>query len=194
MQEIFSNIYDILMNLLDSLGTFGPILGSGLIIVESIIPVLPLFVFITMNFIAFGTIVGFIVSWICTVLGCMLSYFLVKKYFRNYAVKKFAKNKILTKCMDYFEHLSVQKTTVILSIPFTPAFMMNIAAGLSNMNSKKFLSSILISKLFLVYFWGVVGTGLIDSLKNPKSLITVLIMVVIAYLASIIIKKIFKLD
>ncbi|MEG1505998.1 MAG: VTT domain-containing protein [Bacilli bacterium] len=194
MQEIFSNIYDFLMNLLSSIGTLGPILGSGLIVVESIIPILPLFVFITMNFIAFGTIIGFIISWICTVLGCMLSYFLVKKFFRNYAIKKFSKNNILTKCMNYVEHLSLQKTTVILSIPFTPAFMMNIAAGLSNMNVKKFLSAILVSKLFLVYFWGVVGTGLVDSLKNPRSLITVLIMVIIAYLASIIIKKIFKLD
>ena len=96
--------------------------------------------------------------------------------------------------MNYVENLSLTQVIVILSIPFTPAFMVNIAAGLCNMNFKKFLISILVGKIFLVYFWGVVGTGLLESLHNPNSIITVIVMVVIAYLVSIIIKKVFKID
>lgn len=194
MKEVFSNFYDLIMNTIATLGVYGPLLGSFLIILESILPPLPLFVFITINFIAFGHIIGFIISWACTVLGCMISFWLVKRYLGNWIRKKIKNIDLLNKCLHYIENLSLTKVTVFLSIPFTPAFMMNIAAGIANMDTKKYLISILISKIFLVYFWGVVGTGLVESFKNPTSLITVVIMILIAYVLSFIIKKVFKLD
>lgn len=194
MSELFNSFYIFIMNTIDALGVYGPLLGSLFIILESIIPPLPMFVFITINFVAFGKVLGFIISWICTCIGCILSYYLVKKLFRNWVVNKIKDVNLLTKCMNYVENLSLTQVTMILSIPFTPAFMVNIAAGLCNMNFKKFLTAILISKIFLVYFWGVVGTGLLESFHNPTSLITVVVMIVIAYILSIVIKKVFKID
>ena len=194
MGEVFSNFYNLIMDTIDSMGVYGPILGSLFIVLESIIPPLPLFVFITINFIAFGYVFGFIISWVCTIIGCLISYFLVKKFLRNFVVDKIKNVNLLTKCMNYIENLSLTKVTVILSIPFTPAFMMNIAAGLVNMNFKKFFIAILISKIFLVYFWGFVGTSLVESFQNPTSLITVVVMMIIAYVMSLAIKKVFKID
>lgn len=194
MSELFNSFYIFVMNTIDALGVYGPLLGCVFIILESIIPPLPLFVFITLNFIAYGKLVGFIISWICTCIGCLLSYFLVKKFLRNWVLKKIKNVDLLTKWMSYIENLSLSKVTVILAIPFTPAFMVNIAAGICNMDFKKFSVAILISKIFLVYFWGVVGTGLLESLHNPRSIITVIVMMVVAYLVSLIIKKVFKID
>lgn len=194
MNELFNSFYTFIMGAIDSLGVYGPLLGCLFIVLESIIPPLPLFVFITINFVAFGSVIGFIISWICTCIGCIISYWLVKKIFGNWVVNKVKDVELLSKCMNYVENLSLTQVIVILSIPFTPAFMINIAAGLCNMNFKKFLISILVGKVFLVYFWGVVGTGLLESLHNPRSIITVIVMVVIAYLVSIIIKKVFKID
>lgn len=194
MGEVFSSFYNFIMDTIDAMGVYGPLLGSLFIVLESIIPPLPLFVFITINFIAFGYVFGFIISWVCTIIGCLISYFLVKKFLRNFVVDKIKNVNLLTKCMNYIENLSLTKVTVILSIPFTPAFMMNIAAGLVNMNFKKFFIAILISKIFLVYFWGFVGTSLVESFQNPTSLITVVVMMIIAYVMSLAIKKVFKID
>ena len=194
MSELFNSFYIFVMNTIDALGVYGPLLGCVFIILESIIPPLPLFVFITLNFVAYGKLVGFIISWICTCIGWFLSYFLVKKFLRNWVLKKIKNVDLLTKWMSYIENLSLSKVTVILAIPFTPAFMVNIAAGICNMDFKKFSVAILISKIFLVYFWGVVGTGLLESLHNPRSIITVIVMMVVAYLVSLIIKKVFKID
>lgn len=194
MSVLFNSFYIFVMNTIDALGVYGPLLGCVFIILESIIPPLPLFVFITLNFVAYGKLVGFIISWICTCIGCFLSYFLVKKFLRNWVLKKIKNVDLLTKWMSYIENLSLSKVTVILAIPFTPAFMVNIAAGICNMDFKKFSIAILISKIFLVYFWGVVGTGLLESLHNPRSIITVIVMMVVAYLVSLIIKKVFKID
>lgn len=194
MSELFNSFYIFVMNTIDMLGVYGPLLGCIFIILESILPPLPLFVFITLNFVAYGKLVGFIISWICTCIGCLLSYFLVKKFLRNWVLKKIKNVDLLTKWMSYIENLSLSKVTVILAIPFTPAFMVNIAAGICNMDFKKFSIAILISKIFLVYFWGVVGTGLLESLHNPRSIITVIVMMIVAYLVSLIIKKVFKID
>ncbi len=194
MGELFNVFYEFIMSTIDALGVYGPLLGCVFIILESIIPPLPLFVFITINFVAFGKILGFIISWVCTCIGCMLSYYLVKRFLRNWIVDKIKNINLLTKCMNYIENLSLSKVTVILSIPFTPAFMINVAAGLCNMDFKKYMTAILISKIFLVYFWGVVGTGLLESLHNPTSIITVIVMMGVAYIFSVIIKKMFKID
>ena len=194
MGEVFSNFYNFIMNTIDAMGVYGPLLGSLFIVLESIIPPLPLFVFITINFLAFGYVMGFIISWVCTIIGCVISYFLVKKLLRNFVVKKIKNVDLLNRCMHYIENMSLTKITVILAIPFTPAFMMNIAAGLVNMNFKKFFIAILVSKIFLVYFWGFVGTSLVESFQNPSSLITVVIMMLLAYGMSLIIKKVFKVN
>ncbi len=194
MEELFSSFYNIIMDTIEALGVFGPVLGSIFIILESIIPPLPLFVFITINFIAFGYFWGFLISWICTIIGCVIAYGLVKKYLRNFVVKRIRNMNLLTRCMNYIENLSLSKVTVILAFPFTPAFMMNIAAGLVNMNFKKYITAIIISKVFLIFFWGFVGTSLVESFRHPQSLIIVIIMMLLAYLLSLIIKKILKIN
>ncbi len=194
MQEAFVNLYDTIMNFIASIGIYGPLLGSLLIVLESMIPILPLFVFITLNTLAFGKILGFLISWVCTVLGCTISYFLVRKLGFNFVQKHVKDSSIIKKFLNYFKNLSISQIVVILAIPFTPAFMMNIAAGLANLSFKKYLVCLLISKIFLVFFWSEVGTGLVESFKHPQNLIIVVIMVLAAYILSLIIKKVFKLD
>ena len=194
MKEMFDSLYNVVMGMINSLGVYGPLLACLFIIIESIIPPLPLFVFVTLIFVAYGPFWGFLLSWICTCIGCMLSYFLVKNVFRKMIVKRMKDDGALAKSMNYIEHLSLSKIMIILAIPFTPAFAMNIAAGLANMDKKKFFIAIVVSKIFLVYFWGIVGTSLLESLHNPKSLITVAVMVILAYVFSVVIKKVFKID
>ena len=52
--EILNNLDVLIENLLNSLGAFGPILACFLIVIESIIPILPLGVFVTLNFLING--------------------------------------------------------------------------------------------------------------------------------------------
>ena len=83
---------------------------------------------------------------------------------------------------------------MIIAIPFTPAFLVNIVAGISKMNIKKFLPAIAIGKISLVLFWGIIGTSLLESIKNPLIIIKVIFLIVIAYLISRVVNKKFNLD
>lgn len=188
------HLHDLIITTINSLGIYGPILASLLIILESILPPLPLFVFITINFIAFGKVKGFILSWFCTIIGCVIAYLLTKKYLRKLILKKKQHSEMLLKWLDYIKKLSLNKITIVLAMPFTPAFIVNIAAGLANMNFKKFLVALIISKVFIVFFWGFIGTGLIESLKNPQSIIVIILMMILSYIVSLIVKKKFNID
>lgn len=191
---MIENLADYLETFLLSLGAFAPILACFLIIIESIVPVLPLCVFITINFYFFGKIVGFIISWIFTCIGCFLSYTLVKKGIKTVALDTAEKSGLLQKTTKLIKNMDMTNLILVIAIPFTPAFLINIAAGLAKMDKKKFIISILIGKIFMVYFWGFIGVSLIESLKNPLIIIKVVILLLFAYILSIIAKKILKIN
>lgn len=194
MMEFIQNIDKIINSFLVNIGVFGPILGCFCILIESILPILPLFVFITINFLVFGSIVGFLVSWIFTVLGCLLSFFLFRKKIKHWFDCKIKNSNKCKKLIGIVNKVKLEQLTSIIAVPFTPAFMVNIAAGLSKMSVKKFIIAILIGKIFLVLFWGFVGTSLVQSLTHPLALIKVILLVVIAYIASKIISKKFQIE
>ena len=79
-------------------------------------------------------------------------------------------------------------------MPFTPAFVVNIVAGLCKMDFKKYLIAIIIGKISMVYFWGYIGTSLVESLTNPLIIVKIVISMVLCYLIYMLVKKVFKLD
>lgn len=183
-------IENLINTILNSLGVWGPVSGCILIVLESIIPILPLFVFITFNFLSFGKFIGFIISWIFTCLGCFLSFYLFRKNIRVRMSKKLKNKGIISKkTIEKITNLKLEELTMLIAIPFTPAFLVNIACALSKMSFKKFLVSIIIGKIFLVYFWGFIGVSLIESFKHPIYLVKIFIMLIISLIISKIIKK-----
>ncbi len=186
-------INDFVYNVINTMGIYGPILSCVLILFESIFPIMPLAVFITINFLAYGNIVGFVISWIFTVLGCLLSFYLFRKGVQGWFQRLTKDRTKLNNLMTKFNNISFAELAVIIAIPFTPAFLVNIAAGLSNMPKRKYILALLVGKIGLVYFWGYIGTSLVESLKNPMILIRIAVILVITYIISFIIKKLIKL-
>lgn len=193
MTGILNTINDFINSMIAYLGVAGPIMGCILIILESILPILPLCVFITLNCMAFGYVAGYIISWIFTCLGCLLSFTIIEKGFKNWFDRKIRSMKGANKIMKVIEKCNVSELAMIVAVPFTPAFLVNIAAGLSKMDVKKFMVGICIGKLFMVYFWAFIGTNLIQSLTNPIIIVKVIFMLIIAYILSKIVTKKFNL-
>ena len=175
---------------LQGMGIWGPIVGCFLITIESMVPILPLFVFITLNFLAFGNILGFIISWFFTCIGCSISFFLFRSKVQTGLYKRLKKKGLISQdTMKKITSLKFEQLTTIIAIPFTPAFLVNIACGLSEMSFKKYIGSLMIGKFFLVYFWGFVGVSLVESVKNPIYLVKVGLMLIVAYIVSKVVNK-----
>lgn len=191
-----SDISNYLQDFLISIGVWGGLLGILLIIVESILPCLPLCVFITLVFLTFGNVLGFFICWIATVIGCLISFTICKKLkgWMHKHIKKSKYHKKVDDMMLYLADIKVSSLAMLVAIPFTPAFVVNIAAGLSDMSYKKYLVSMIIGKSFMVYFWGYLGVNLIECFTQPIYLVKILIMVVLAYVLGKLVNKYAKVD
>ncbi len=187
---MFDAIDTFIETMLQGLGVWGPIVGCFFILIESMVPILPLFVFITLNFLVFGNILGFIISWVFTCIGCLISFALFRNKVQTWLFRRVKNAGLISKqSIEVITNLKFEVLATLIAIPFTPAFLINIVAGLSKMKVKKFVGALLIGKVFLVGFWGLIGTSLIESIKHPINLLKVVILLVIAYVVSKIVSK-----
>lgn len=178
-------------SILMSIGPIGYILSCIFIILESILPILPLSVFSTLLFYKFGYILGFILSYICTIIGCIISYKIfngkLRIKFENYVVKKDKEQ--LNKIINKIKNIKFTTLCLLIALPFTPQFLINISCGLVGISKKKYILSLMIGKIFLIIFWGFIGTSLIGSFKNPINLIYIIILLSICFILSKVISK-----
>lgn len=191
MEQIVNDIVGLLKEFASSQPFVVSLLfGFSLIVLESIIPILPLALFIALNMILFGNVLGFILSWIATIIGCIASYFLFEKGLSKRVYKSVEKRPSVEKTVKAIRNIKFSNLVLIMAIPFTPAFFINIAAGLSRMNLKKFIFALLISKIFIVYFWGFIGTTLVESLTDIGVLIKLAVILLVAFgLSKLVLKK-----
>lgn len=190
VQDIVETIKDFALNNNIILSLF---IGFFLIILESIIPILPLAVFIALNLIIFGNITGFILSWIATIIGCTISFYIFRKGLSKKIYKHIDNTRVM-KLINIIDDISFSKLVIIMAIPFTPAFAINIGAGLSKMKYKKFLLAAIIAKLSTVYFWGFVGTTLFESMTDITVIIKLMVILLIAFILSKIVINKFDVD
>lgn len=192
--EMIVNVFNDILFFIQNSGIIGVIFACMLILVESIIPILPLVAFITINFLVLGNLLGFLISWIFTILGCIMSYFIFRKGFGNRFENLTSDKELLKKYKHLFKNISTGKLLLIIAMPFTPAFVVNIVAGLTKMDFKKYLTALIIGKISMVYFWGFIGSSFIESINNPIILLQIVLVMSITYLIYFVLRKVLKLE
>lgn len=188
MAEMITSIVNFVSSVI---GDLGPFFGFFIVFIESIIPVLPLSVFIALNVFTFGSVVALIISWIGTVIGCICAYYLSRS-FSHYINKKFKHNKKIKQFRKFIDKISFSNLVILFAIPFTPAFPINIAAGMSSISPKRFITAVIIGKLPMVYFWVFIGKNLEDCLTDVSVLAKIIFMVIMAYLVGKVANKFIK--
>lgn len=192
--EILDSLNEIINDFLANAGVWEPLFSSIFIVLEGTFAFLPLFVFVTINVLTMGNILGSIISWICTIIGSFIAFSLFR-YGISPILKKLIKNpKSLNKFKKMIRNMPFSRLVLIISIPLTPSFFVNLAAGLSDIPIRKYLYALLFGKACIILFWGVFGTSLVDCLNNPIMLIKVIAMLVICNLFSKVVNKCFKID
>ena len=96
--------------------------------------------------------------------------------------------------MKSISNISFSNLVILIAIPFSPAFLINIASGLSKIKVEKFFLSVMIGKLVMVYFWGYIGTTLLESLTDITVLFRIAGLLVVAFLISKIVEKKLKVS
>lgn len=191
---IVEYINTFLNNILESSGVWGGVICCFLILLEPTLPFLPMFLFVTFNILVFGVFLGLTLSYIFSVLGCLLFYFIYNKLFGKLGMKLIKKYPKVEALMKRYKNIKLETLTTIISMPFTPAFMINLFASITSMPLKKYMTAEIIAKMFITIFWGFFGFNLIKCLHNPKYFIVIGLMLLGGYLLSKLISKKYKLE
>ena len=164
----------------------GIFVGFLLVFIECFIPALPLSVFVALNVNAFGFLFGFLISWSATCLGSYICYrfftFIEGKMTQKFLNRKTVQR--VKKAIDKFQKIKFTELVLIITLPFTPSFLINILSGLTRVPREKFISALLIGKSFSVVFWGYIGKSLIESLTDIYSIIYIIGTLILAYIIS----------
>lgn len=157
---------------------------------------LPLSVFVALNVNTFGFFMGTSISWFATSLGSficyMLFYFLEDKFFSKLFNKKFLLK--INNGIRAFQNIKFVHLVLIITLPFTPSFLINILSGVAKVSKEKFIFSLLIGKMFTIIFWGYIGKSFIESLGDITSIIYILGTLLFAYIISKIVEKRFHIE
>lgn len=190
------NLTEIINQMTTILNSCGPIIGFLLIIFESIFPIIPLVAIIGLNMLAFGDIPGLLISYLATICGCIGSFCLFKYVLKD-KFKKIFKPKTQEKINDWMKKLnnvSFSTLATIIAFPPTPAFFVNIAAGLCGYDTRKYLMALIIGKPSMLIFYGYIAVSFVDSLKDPTKFLYVILLVFGVYIFSKIIGRVGKLE
>jgi len=186
--DLITNLVEYSTNLISDGGI---IFGFLLVFLECFVPALPLSVFVALNVNAFGIFIGVLISWIGTCCGSFLCYLLFS-YLGDKFAKKLFKKKTIKKMLlaiDKFKNISLTKLVFLITLPFTPSFLINILCGLAGVTREKFIIALLIGKVFVIVFWGYIGKSILESLTDIYSLIYIIFALIISYIISKIVSK-----
>jgi len=178
-------------NSTDLISSGGIIVGFLLVFIECFVPALPLSVFVALNVNAFGFLVGVLLSWTATCLGSYLCY-LFFRFVGKKVSEKFLNRKTIQKvkkAIDKFQEIKFTELVLVITLPFTPSFLVNILSGLTKIPREKFISALLIGKFFSIIFWGYIGKSILESLTDLKSIIYIVVTLILAYVISKIVSR-----
>lgn len=145
---------------------WGPMIFIVAQIVQIVFPVIPGGVTTVAGFLIFGPTLGFIYNYIGIIIGSVILFWLVKFYGRKF-VLLFMDQKTFDKYESNLETSGYEKFFIFcMASPISPADIMVMITGLSNMSIKRFVTIIMITKPISIigysYLWIYGG----DILKN----------------------------
>jgi uncharacterized membrane protein YdjX (TVP38/TMEM64 family) len=159
-----------ILKLLEQYRDLGFLPGILLPMLESFIPILPLFLFVAGNAAAYGFWLGFIYSWIGVCLGSAIVFLLVRKYGQKRFLNFLNRHTNTTRMLNWVERHGFGMLFLIYCFPFTPSALVNVVGGLSRINKKTFFLALALGKLVMIAIVSFIGYDFVDVLKSPLKL------------------------
>lgn len=148
--------------------------------VESFIPALPLIGIVTGNAMIFGLLNGMVISWIGSSVGTIVLFLLTKKFKDSVHIKKIKGNKI-DKVIKWVYRQGFKVLFIAYCCPFTPGFLVTIAAALSGKDIKSFAPAMLSGKFVMFLVISYPASDIIGFIKNPVKICVFIILVFLAW-------------
>lgn len=180
--------------LLDRYSALGPIPGILLPTLEALIPILPLFVIVAANASAYGLWLGFAYSTIGSVLGAFLVFMIANRFgtrVSDYLTKKHPKAELF---FNWIKQRGFTPLFLLYSFPFTPSFVVNLAAGVCKVPLQVFLPALALGKSIMIMCMSLIGHDWQGFIFHPWRLILLALGLFILWYIGKRIEKYYQLN
>ncbi|AIK40129.1 TVP38/TMEM64 family protein [Bacillus pseudomycoides] len=168
--------------LVASYRALGPLLGISLPMVEALIPALPLILFVMANAVAFGFWLGFLYSWLGSVLGALIVFSVIRRFGRSRFFSFVNKHPKVRKAMGWIERKGFAPIFILFCFPFTPSALINVVAGLSRISRRQFVLALALGKLVMILILSYIGHDLTSFIHKPvKTIIVIGVIFILWY-------------
>lgn len=169
--------------------TLGPLIGVLLPFIEAFLPFLPLIVIVVANASSYGLLLGFLLSWLGTVLGSYAVFLITRKFGKHPRLQRFIGKEKVQKLIKWVDMRGLSPLFILLCFPFTPSVIVNIVAGLSNIKKKYYLIALMLGKFFMIASMSVLGYDIGELLTDPLKLILAGVGIVLLWIIGKVIEK-----
>ncbi len=180
--------YEMVIEWYQKLGILG---GFFIAMFENFFPPLPIWLIVSANSIAFGTILGFLISFSGHAVGGIIVFYFVRAILKPRIDKHLKPGSKIRKFEKWIEKRSFAFLLVTMSQPFVPFSLVIFSAAISNIRKKVFIPALIIGNFIMISFLTYIGSrvDLIIKERDFKSLSIVAIILFAAFLLGKAIEK-----
>ncbi|MFC7371703.1 TVP38/TMEM64 family protein [Fictibacillus iocasae] len=178
-----------ILKLLDDYKDLGFLPGILLPMLESFIPVLPLFVFVAGNAAAYGFWLGFIYSWIGVCAGSAIVFSVVRKFGQKRFLVFITRHDKIRKTLQWVEKHGFGMLFLLYCFPFTPSALINVVAGVSQISQKTYFLALFLGKLVMIAIVSFIGYDFMDVIKSPLKMGLIMFGVFVLWLGGKVVES-----
>lgn len=164
---------------IDSFGGWALVFSFMLTLFVNALGFPPAIIFSTANTIVFGIVPGIILSCLAETVGVVISFLLLRHFFRDYAQQVISKSERLVAIEKYSGEKGFEVMLIARMIPYIPSVLLNALGALSAISLKDYALASLIGKFPSTGIEAIIGHDTILHQEDPTRLIVTAVLAVI---------------
>lgn len=136
----------------------------------------------TANGLIFGLPVGIVISWLAETTGVVISFWLMRYFFRDAAEKIIQKSSLLSKLDDMSGKKGWQWMAIARMLPYFPSGILTALGAVSKMSSRDYIIANLIGKFPSTALEVVIGHDLVNYKQHSERLALLVTAVIIIFI------------
>ncbi|WDQ33472.1 TVP38/TMEM64 family protein [Paenibacillus marchantiae] len=169
---------------LEKFRSLGPLPAILLTFMKSFVPPLPTLLIVGVNGAMYGLWAGFLYSWIGMVLGCTVTFLIVREIGKSAFVERWANKPRVQRSMVWIRRNAFSYVFLLSIFPVGPFVIINVAAGIARMRLMSFLLAVSFGKAIMIFCVTYIGSNVAQFMEHPVRWGGVLLFIAVSLWAS----------
>ncbi|SEJ64192.1 Uncharacterized membrane protein YdjX, TVP38/TMEM64 family, SNARE-associated domain [Propionispira arboris] len=189
LQFLLQGDIEAILSYIRSFGQYAAVICFFIIVAINVVAVLPNIFVLAAAGIIFGIWEGTLIAWIAESVGVIISFVLMRYFFRDYAHVVIEKSNALQKVNDFSGKNGFTIMLIARSIPFVPSGLITALGAISDIRLKDYILATFIGKFPSALIEVTMGHDLASYRENETRLILLIVLSAAAYFGYVWYKK-----